>query len=111
MRQTREAPGRGTISGVEGPVKKLHADDSYERIIVVGRGVQDVPVRLSYEGFRGVIRKVIPFWSHALYWSRKDSVLVTPGGTFDGPSSERKERDLATQTKEAVPDLKSALRL
>lgn len=38
-------------------------------------------------------------------------VLVTPGGTFDGLSSERKERNLATQTKEAVPDLKSALRL
>lgn len=71
---------------------------------IFGSGVKDVPVRLSYAGFQGVIRKVVPFWSHTLYWSRQ-------GGTFDGLASERKERDVATHTKDAVPALKTALRL
>lgn len=69
-----------------------------------GPGVRDVPVRLSYTGRHAWLRRVVPFWSHTQYWSRQN-------GTFDGLAKSRIDADRATGTKEAVPALKSALRL
>lgn len=71
---------------------------------VFGKGVNDVPVRLSYTGWNAFIRKNTPFLSHILYWSRQR-------GTHDGLAKDRTLLDKQTQTKEAVPALKSAMRL
>ncbi|WP_026545180.1 hypothetical protein [Arthrobacter sp. 35/47] len=71
---------------------------------VFGRGVRDIPVRLSYSDSAARWLAHVPFLSHTKYWSREK-------GTYDGLANDRKDKDKATGTREAVPALKSALNL
>lgn len=71
---------------------------------IFGSGIKDVPVRLSYNGWPARILRAVPLWSHTKYWARQ-------AGTFDGLAQDRLADDEATGTKDAVPALKSALRL
>jgi hypothetical protein len=68
-----------------------------------GVGIRDVPVRPSYDGWRAIWYGMFPM-AHAAYWRHQ-------AGRTSQSRDERRERDAATGTKDALTSLRAALRL